>query len=52
MGANKKSGGTIIVKMGKILLFGWGAYFHSGMAIFTVKIGNGMPIFNTVAYIW
>ena len=36
----------LIVRMGKILLFAGGAYFHSGMPIFTVKIGTWMPIFT------
>ena len=35
----------LIVRMGKILLFARGAYFHSGMLIFTVKMGTRMPIF-------
>ena len=33
-------------RMGKILLFVQGAYFHSGMPIFTVKMGTQMPIFT------
>ena len=36
----------LIVRMGKILLFARGAYFHSGMLIFTVKMGTWMPIFT------
>ena len=44
----------LIVRMGKILLFAQGAYFHSRMLIFTVKmdtyihvnVGTGMPIFT------
>ena len=37
---------VLIFKMGKILLFARGAYFHSGMPIFTVKMGTRMPIFT------
>ena len=36
----------LIVRMGKILLFTRGAYFHSGMPIFAVKMGTRMPIFT------
>ena len=33
------------VKRGKIS-FAWDAYYHSGMPIFTVKIGTRMTIFT------
>ena len=39
---------TLIVEIGKILLFAWGAYFHSRMLIFTVKMGTRMPIFTSI----
>ena len=37
---------TLIVITGKISLFALDAYFHSGMPIFTVKMGIRMPIFT------
>ena len=37
---------TLIVNTGKISHFAWDAYYHSGMPIFTVKMGIRMPIFT------
>ena len=36
---------SLLNKTGKIL-FAWGAYFHSEIPIFTVKMDTRMPLFT------